>query len=355
MFIDANLLKDAVTALVPVIPSRCSYPVLEYVLMTPDGAGLALRATDREVSALIRLPVECDFSTCMPGKFIGSLLGAIGDEKVEITYSARLCKLVVDYWLGKATVNCIDAADFPAYRDHAEWKELDPISGAQMTVIGNQVAFAADTKDLNTFRYVGFDGQQVYATDKAKLSFALTADSKPMMFVPAYGLRMAGRFFAECETIRVFVDLESRELRFVAPSREMSFELGTAKPHDLSAFNPTGFTGQVALSSNDLVQAMAQLRTVAHDCVRIDITPSMFTLHCQGDSLGATVALPAPSTGVLCATCSYDHLSKIIASFGKNRQLQWAWKPHRKNVYLVHIFEDISAVQCVLPVLLVEV
>ena len=351
MFINAKLLKDAITALAPILSSRCSYPVLEYVLMEPDGAGMVLRATDREVSGLLRLPIECEFSVCVPGKFMAALLGAIGDETIEITYGDRLCKLFVNYWLGKATVNCIDAKDFPAYSDHFEWKELGPISSAQMAVIGNQVAFAADTKDLNVFRYVGFDGQQVYATDKFKLSFAVTADNKPMMFVPACGLPMAGRFFAESEAIHIFLNQAQNQLRFVSPTREMNFELGSAKPRDLSSYNPSSFAGQIVLPGADLLGAMAQLKSARKDSLLIEVQPFSTSMSCLGDSLHASVVFPVPSTSVFSATCSLTHLSQIIASFGENKTLTMAWNRQAGDTYFLYIFEGTGQVQCVLPVI----
>lgn len=351
--------KDLAKFLSPLLPlwsNNPTWPILSTVHLYPGEDGqMRARATDLETVVELHVPIVLDWEAAVPGKFFVNLLKEIGDYEARMApVGAKAPKLAIVYQFpgvdrpSRATINCVDHHDFPALND-AEWSVLAAISGAHLVQLKREIAFAADAKSEKSFRYVGFDGEKVYASDAKKLALGITDDSKSTMLVAASALRLAGDLFAGDDQVSILIDQERTELRMVGQDRWLQTTLGVIKYPDLNALRANDFDGSLRTSHEDLLRMVKICQSYRSDVLHLRFggtNECLFSVNQSGDTARNVLRADA-LRGVLSASTSLGSFRETVLALGRPANpIVIAWVIDKKLLYL---FESNSRNCYVLP------
>lgn len=120
-------LLDALTIVTKALSSRTTLPILAGVLLTAEGDGVVLQATDLEISIRDKVPaaVEGSGSVVVPGRLLAEVVRSLPESKVEIETSS----------FDKITVTCAESHssftlktlppdDFPRFPEVGEERKV---------------------------------------------------------------------------------------------------------------------------------------------------------------------------------------------------------------------------------------
>lgn len=128
MKVNAEDLREALTRLKEIVPSRPPIEVLECVLCRSSGEGLELTATDMETYAVWKIPAEGTLDpVCVPLKLLWGILRKVSWE-VELTFSPTALK--VKTACGKYTLQGLSPDEFP---EEPMVKGIEQVQDPQMS------------------------------------------------------------------------------------------------------------------------------------------------------------------------------------------------------------------------------
>jgi DNA polymerase-3 subunit beta len=214
--ISSNDLQKALNAVVGVVPSKATMPILENVLFTGEKDRLTLTATDLElkVSETINTPLDMEGSVAVPGKKLLEFLKALPDIPVTLEADGNNS---ITIRTDKGAYRLIgEAADqFPQSPDLGEHVSFEVSSVALKKMI-QKTSFAVSTDDMRpammgVYFQIGTEESKIVATDGHRLVRLNRTDihaSKPTSFiVPEKALGIVSRTPSkEVTEISVFKD-----------------------------------------------------------------------------------------------------------------------------------------------------
>lgn len=350
----AKTLASELSPLLPLVGNRPTWPILSCALLHHDRA----RASDMETVAELPVSLSSSWECAVPLKFMVGVLREIGDLPVELSVGGqRTGKLVLSYRLpgvtrsSSATLHCIDSADFPALSP-SEWTQLSKLSGADISRIKREIAFAADSQHQKAFRYVGFDGRKVFASDASKLALGETDKDNSTILVAASAMKMAGDIFALEESVIVEIDKERTELKMTGDSgRWLQTTLGVIPYPNLSNLSPSSQDGCATSSLDDLLRATKICRSYHSDQLFVEISSANeIVFHVEQASDNARVLCkPISFTGAMFkGSVSLSNLAQVLLAMGggPKRPILLRWSLSK---LLLYVSEEGSPSVYVLP------
>ena len=141
-------LARGLTLVTRAVQPRSTLPVLANVLVATDSGRLRLSATNLElgITCWIGAKIEEEGATTVPARTFADLVGALPNDRVDMTLTVRTQTLNVRCGASNNDIKCIDAQEFPPMPPSD--LEGDLILGvSDVREMINQVVFAAATDD----------------------------------------------------------------------------------------------------------------------------------------------------------------------------------------------------------------
>ena len=210
-----------------IVGRKQTIPILGNVLVQADGAGIALSATDLEVSvrsrcAISEIPVPGAFT--LPGKRLLDLARTLpdGDVRLDASDVAKVVLAAAGY---KVALQTLPAANFPTIPRPADGVAAAAIPRAVLRDLIGRTRFAVTTKDTRYFlngtlleigeglaRMVGTDGHRLA---KAETAVAVTAP-KVSFVIPKVTL----------DALWPLLDGDGADVAFSAGESHLFFDFG---------------------------------------------------------------------------------------------------------------------------------
>lgn len=204
----ADLLK-ALTIVNGAVPSKSSLPILENILLTADGEGLRLSATDLEISIVEHIEVKVESPrgierVAVPAKRLLDTLRALPDVQIAVEADDEF-NVVLSTEHGQYKMVGQDGADYPALPELEDRIRIET-SGRLLKRAVTKTSFAVSRDALRPammgiYFQVGAEGGRAVATDGhrlVKLDLSeLTADEDITFIVPEKALSIAARIATE--------------------------------------------------------------------------------------------------------------------------------------------------------------
>ncbi len=199
--IQASLLRDALSDILPIIPSRTPVQALECVRLTATEDVLDITATDLDVSISYRIPIEVKSpgSVLLPAKLLAEFVRSLPKEET-LRLECRDAKATLETSYGRYQLSGLPPEDFPTLEEiPPSILELEPqvIKGVLHSVL-----FAASRDSLRPaltgvlFEILPGEFRAV-ATDSYRLSrlrVLVETDASGSLLVPATSLKLLRHF-----------------------------------------------------------------------------------------------------------------------------------------------------------------
>ena len=279
------------------VPSQTSLPIAANVLIGTDGGRLKLSATDLDISisAWIGARVDSEGATTIPARLLNDFVAQLPAETTNIELPDGERQVRLECAQHEATINIMNADDFPVIESLDEGVSIDPDASALKHAI-DRVEFAAasdDTRPVLTgvsFKTNG-DTLTLAAADGFRLAVAdvdlATAPTEPLdIIVPARALRELSRLMGDSDdafTIRV--NCEKTKILFGRADFEIVAQLVQGTFPNYQQLIPSEWATRTIVDADQFSRSARIAAVLARDgsgIVRVQITP-------QGDSSGKLV------------------------------------------------------------------
>lgn len=291
-----EVLREALSRILPIVPSRSLYPITQNILLYQTGDTLELRATDLEINirtVVSIVPEEGDaLRLALPPKPLMDLLkGFAEDEVITASQSDTLLRLFSPY--GSYEFGGISADEFPSF------PQVENMGGVTFPVelldqVISQTAFAASKDDARlALTGIYFDFQETHtnfvATDAHTLvrlkrdDIRLTEAPKLLLPVRALqALQQALKDFASGDTITLY-PTEGQAL-FHHPMLDMVCRLIDARYPDYQSVIPQQPPYSARISTEAFKRALKRLIVLSDktsNLVRFSFEGNTLTLHTE--------------------------------------------------------------------------
>mgnify|MGYP006100113731 CR=1 FL=1 len=279
------------------VPSQTSLPIAANVLIGTDEGRLKLSATDLDISisAWIGARVDSEGATTIPARLLNDFVAQLPAETTNIELPDGERQVRLECAQHEATINIMNADDFPVIESLDEGVSIDPDASALKHAI-DRVEFAAasdDTRPVLTgvsFKTNG-DTLTLAAADGFRLAVAdvelATAPTEPLdIIVPARALRELSRLMGDSDdafTIRV--NSEKTKILFGRTDFEIVAQLVQGTFPNYQQLIPSEWATRTIVDADQFSRSARIAAVLARDgsgIVRIQITP-------EGDSSGKLV------------------------------------------------------------------
>lgn len=204
---------EALGAVSNVVPARTPLPIIGNVLVAAEEDGLALSATDLDLSVTIRVAakVEREGKVTLPARKLTDMVRALPASLVRVDGENEHVTLECE--ASRFRVHGLPAEDFPSFPS-LDFDGGRSISAGDVDRLASRTAFAASTEDtrpiLNGVLWeMREDTMQMVATNGHRLArYSIDAEgggSKDVI-VPPKALIQVGRIFAPDDALTVAFD-----------------------------------------------------------------------------------------------------------------------------------------------------
>lgn len=270
--IHRDILSDAVSFVVKLIPQRPTMPILGGVVLAADGVELSLASFDYEVSS--RTSVAADVmepgSVLVHGRLLADIANRLPNAPVEVAESD-----------GRVTITCGSASFQLPTMPIAEYPVPPEVQGESGTVDGHefaaaigQVVVAASREEVApVITGVNIDmsgsGLELVATDRYRVAVrklgwtgGLPEDAKAL--VPARTLAEVGKSLGAAEkiTLTVMKSGERQLLAFAANGKTVTTTLLSGKFPPVGRLFPEETPHYAVLQLSDVVDAVRRVQLV---------------------------------------------------------------------------------------------
>ena len=300
---------DAVSWATRTVGARVTLPALSGVLLDAADGTLTCRATDLEVAAEIKVPVQIDEPgrALLPGKLLSQLVARFPDAPVELSGSADR----VEITCGRATfhVRGMPVDDFPTLPEPGDDAASGTLKADAFSRLVSQVARAASSDEarpvLTGVKLEAGDGALVAAaTDSYRLAvrrlpWEQAVDGSAL--VPARALQEAAKATSEGGG-EVTLVLEEGQVSFLFGDRRLTTRLIEGSFPNYGQLLPDGYETAVIVERAAMVEALQRVAVVAlgqaNTPVTLTFEDGSVDLQAGSQEVGdAAEALPAEIDG----------------------------------------------------------
>lgn len=286
---------------------RSTLPITANILLSTEEGRLKLAATNLEIalSCWVGAQVEEEGAITVPSRLLIDFVNSLPSEKIEMTLAPRSRQLKLACARNQATMNGVDADDFPPIPtvEDGGSLELDP---QELHTAISQVIISAATDDSRPV-LVGvnakMEGDQLTfaATDGFRLSVRhLTLSSavpEPVqVIIPARALAELNRLLPEeTEPVQMTLNSTRTQVLFRLKNVELVTQLIQGTFPDYSQIIPEDHTSKATV---DVAEFLRETRTAAifardgSGIVRLqftpgeDVAPGKMTISARAEEIG---------------------------------------------------------------------
>lgn len=276
-----------------IIPSKCTTPIMENVLMDIQDGTINLSATSHEGrinTTITGILTDENISICIEPKLIIEALKTLPEQPITISISESL-SITIQYQGGKFEMMGISAEEFPKERDFAEAKELVLSSKLMLNGIEKTIFCSATDELRPIMTSVYFDivpGQiNFVSSDGHKLALLeIPMESMTDTINFALPLKMAqiirGTFKPSDESVKIFLSRNSARFEYGAESIVVTLVEGRY-PNYRSVI-PTNNDKLLSIGASDLKGALKRVSVFSNQStslVKLDLKDNNLKLFAQ--------------------------------------------------------------------------
>jgi DNA polymerase-3 subunit beta len=270
------------------VQPRSTLPVLANVLVATDSGRLRLSATNLElgITCWIGAKIEEEGATTVPARTFADLIGALANDRVDMTLTVRTQTLNVRCGASNNDIKCIDAQEFPPMPPSDLEGDLILSVGDVREMI-NQVVFAAATDDARpvltgVLLEVNSGEMTMAAADGFRLSVRYshlpTPAPGPMRaIIPARALAELARALADGEeSVSLTFPPNRGQVIFRSKNVEVVSQLIEGSFPDFQGIIPTRHATRSVLATATFLKACKAAEIFAREAAhsaRVRITP----------------------------------------------------------------------------------
>jgi DNA polymerase-3 subunit beta len=292
------------------VSTRTATQSLSGILLSADGDGVSLCATDLEVGLKTTLTADAssEGTVLLPGRLLAEVSRSLGDPEVEI--ELRESERDVEIRSGGSSfhLRVLASEDFPTFPE----AETEPLSlpAAALAETVELVARAASRDDMRpvlTGVLVSASGSELtmVATDSYRLAVKRTELSEPIdgeleANIPAKALRELGRIVASDGVETVSVSLQRNQAIFKAGAIVLNTRLIEGQFPNFRQLLPESYEHDVRLPRQELLEVTRRISQLAqrNAPLRLSFAPGELTVAASTPDVGdAEEAMPAAFEG----------------------------------------------------------
>ncbi|MBA2777255.1 MAG: DNA polymerase III subunit beta [Chloroflexia bacterium] len=271
------------------VATRTSLPVLSNVLLSTDDGRLRVAATNLEigVTTWIEADIQEEGRITIDARLLGEFVNTLPAGGVELTVDMTRMALTVQSGRDEATINGIDAEDFPVIPSIGDEGFGVEIEAQNLRELISLVEFAAasdDSRPVLAGVLTRFEGDQVTlaSADGFRMAvnegaLASSVEERTDLIVPARAYRELARIIGDFdETIRLAVTPNKSQVMARIGDTEWVSRLIEGTFPDVRQIVPKEFATRVDLSREILLNAVRRASYFArenNDVIRLVISP----------------------------------------------------------------------------------
>lgn len=300
---------EAVSWATRTVGARVTLPALSGVLLDAADGTLTCRATDLEVAAEIKVPVQIDEPgrALLPGKLLSQLVARFPDAPVELSGTSDRVQITC----GRATFNVrgMPVDDFPTLPEPADDAASGSLKADAFGRLVSQVARAASSDEarpvLTGVKLEAGDGALIAAaTDSYRLAVRRLPWEQAVegsALVPARALQEAAKAGSESGG-EVTLVLEEGQVSFLFGDRRLTSRLIEGSFPNYGQLLPDGYETAVIVERAAMVESLQRVAVVAlgqaNTPVTLTFEDGSVDLQAGSQEVGdAAEALPAEIEG----------------------------------------------------------
>jgi DNA polymerase-3 subunit beta len=292
------------------VSTRAATQSLSGILLTANGDGVSLCATDLEMGLKTSLNAEAagDGVVLLPGRLLAEVSRSLGDTDVEI--ELREAERDVEIRSGGSSfhLRVLPSEDFPAFPEpEAEPLSLPAAALAETVELVARAASRDDMRPVLTGVLVSASGSELtmVATDSYRLAVKRTQLEKPIdgeieANIPAKALRELGRIVAAGGVETVSVSLQRNQAVFKAGAIVLNTRLIEGQFPNFRQLLPESYEHDVRLPRQELLDVTRRISQLAqrNAPLRLSFAPGELTIAASTPDVGdAEEAMPAAFEG----------------------------------------------------------
>ena len=294
---DRDKLSEALQVVQRAVSTRPGIPALTGVLINASGEDLVLAATDLEVSAQLRLPVQVqeDGVALVPARLLADMVKSFDQAPVEFEADGGQARIVCSNYEG--TVRCLPAEDFPMLQEPTGTRVT--VEAAAFAEAVSQVTRAASRDEARpiltgVLLEVSREGVTMVATDSYRLAMremTATAEGEAKVLVPERALAEAGRAAAGDEKGEIELFLEPSAVAFRIGSLSLTSRLIEGEFPPYRQLLPEDYQSRLTASRQQLLDAVRRVGLLARESspVKLEFNALGVRLSSSSPDLGGAV------------------------------------------------------------------
>jgi DNA polymerase-3 subunit beta len=209
-------LNNALSALIRIVPTRATHPILSGFMIFTKNDTLVVQATDLDLSLTIIIPaqVEAEGCTVVPGRYLAELVRRLPEGDLTLQVVEDTQQLEVLYGKASVRINTWAPSDFPTLPQPPVQNRLELDSAKWKNILKKIILAAAPREVRPNYAgvYIQFQPGQLklVATDTYRLAYLVLpydgeiADTS--IFVPVRPLGEVGRLLEDDQQLEIFWD-----------------------------------------------------------------------------------------------------------------------------------------------------
>jgi DNA polymerase III subunit beta len=294
---DRDELSEALQVIGRTVSARPGIPALSGVLMNATGGELVLAATDLEVSAQLRVPVQVQTEgvALVPARLVADMVKSFEQAPVEFDAEDGQARVVCANYEG--TIRCLPAEDFPVLQEPGGIRVS--VNAGEFGATVAQVARAASRDEARplltgVLLEVSREGVTMVATDSYRLALrdlTATAEGEAKALVPERALSEAGRGALAEEKGEVELFLEAGSVAFRVGTLTLTSRLIEGEFPAYRALLPEDYESRLTASRQQLLDAVRRVGLLARESspVKMEFNALGVRLSSSSPDLGGAV------------------------------------------------------------------
>jgi DNA polymerase-3 subunit beta len=313
-------LQRALSQVSRAVATKTALPVLSNVLLVAEQGQLKIAATDLHIGITTRIPagIEEEGRITVDARLLGEFVNTLPNEPVELSTSGSRAMLSVKCGRSTASINGIDAEDFPvmpSLKDDAIVIEIEPGQFREMVAQVELAAASDDSRPVLAGVLTRVEGSKITlaAADGFRLAvregeLLAPGPDKLEAIVPAKALRELARIVGDSsEPVKISITPTQSQLVAEVGETEFLSSLIEGNFPDFRQIVPREFSVRVEVDRDQLVGAVRRASYFArdnNDVIRLAIKGGEQEFDLGTVEVSATAAERGNSQSVIDASVS---------------------------------------------------
>jgi DNA polymerase-3 subunit beta len=350
-------LQRALAQVSRAVATKTALPVLSNVLLVAEQGRLKIAATDLHIGITTSIPagIEEEGRITVDARLMLEFVNTLPSEPVELSTTGARAMLTVRSGRNTASINGIDADDFPvmpSLSDDAVTIEIEPGHFREMVAQVELAAAADDSRPVLAGVLTKVEGDRITfaAADGFRLAvregtLPTAGPDKLEAIVPAKALRELARIVGDqTEPVRIAITPSQSQLVAQAGETEFLSSLIEGSFPDYRQIVPKDFTVRVEIDRDQFMAAVRRASYFArdnNDVIRIAVKPGEQEFDLGTLEVSATAAERGNSQSVLDASVTGEgfqiafnarYLSDVLAVLKQQKVLLGLNGPNQAGV-----------------------